>query len=149
MKVATIIKRALERQGLQNMRDAAKFLDISMELLRVTFDKGHIPKDTTLVKIADRLGLDRVVLLLAAHQEKVPIEAKGFFLSPKKGESWTEKRVWPLSGEQCEHLGKVMNEMEIQIIRKLRQVPDEEKRQIAGYVNYTWLSKRVIDERKK
>ncbi len=147
MKVADMIKQALERQGLQNRKDAAKALDISLELLRITV-KGHIPKDATLVKIADRLGLDRVALLLSAHKEKVPIEAKGYFLSPKKRQSWTKKRAWPLSWEQCEYLGKVMNDMEIQIIRKLRQVPDEQKHQIAGYVDYTWMSKRVLDERK-
>ncbi len=149
MKVADMIKRALERQGLQNMKDASKSLDISQELLRITVNQGHIPKDTMLIKIADGLGLDRVALLLAAHQERVPIEAKGYFLSPRKRQSWTKKRVWPLSGEQCEYLGMVMNEMEIQIIRKLRQVPDEEKRQIAGYVDYTWMSKRVTNERER
>jgi hypothetical protein len=147
MKVAEMIRRELEQQGFQNMKDAAKFLDISLELLRITVNQGHIPKDAILVKIASRLDLDRVALLLAAHQERVPIEAQGYFLSPVKRQSWTKKRVWPLSWEQCEYLGKVMDDMEIQIIRKLRQVPDEEKRQIVGYVDYTWLSKRVINER--
>jgi hypothetical protein len=147
MKVADMIKRALEQQGFVNMRDASKALEISQELLRITVNQGHIPKDAMLVKIADRLDLDRIALLLAAHQERVPVEAKGYFLSPTKREPWTKRRVWPLSWEQCEYLGKVMDDMEIQIIRKLRQVPDEEKRQIVGYVDYTWLSKRVINER--
>ncbi len=146
MKVAEMIKRALEQQGFQNMREAAKALDISQELLRITVNQGHIPKDVMLGKIADKLDLDRAALILAAHQERVPVEVKGYFLSRAERKSWTKTRMWPLSSEQCEYLGKVMNETEIQIIRKLRQVPDEEKRQIVGYVDYTWLSKRMIEE---
>jgi hypothetical protein len=143
MKVAEMIKRALEQQGLQNMKDSAEALGISPELLRITVNQGHIPKDAILGKIADKLGLDRAALILAAHREKVPVEVKGYFLSPAKGKSWPQKRVWPLSEEQCEHLRKVMNEAEIQVIRKFRQVPDEAKTQIEGYIEYTWVTKRM------
>ncbi len=146
MKVAEIIKRALEQEGLKNLKDASKALGISQELLRITVSRGHIPKDAILGKIADRLGLDKPALILAAHQEKVPIEVKGYFLTPAKGRSWKDKRVWPLSEEQCEYLRRVLSETEIQIIRKFRQVPDEAKVQIAGYVDYTWASKRMTME---
>ena len=61
-------------------------LGISPELLRVTINKGHIPKDKTLMMIAGKLNLDKSVLILSAHQEKVPDEVKGSFfllLKPK------------------------------------------------------------------
>ncbi len=146
MKVADMIKRALEQNGIQTLKEAAKALGVSTELVRATVKQGHIPKDVVLGKIADKLGLDRTALILAAHREKVPVEMKGYFLSPAKQKSWTKKRVWPLSEEQSEHLRKVMNETEIQIIRKYRQVPDEAKTQIEGYVDYTWASKKMTME---
>lgn len=143
MKVAEMIKQALEQKDFQTLKDAAKALGISPELLRLTVNQGHIPKDRILGKIADRLGMDRAALILAAHREKVPVEVKGYFLSPAEQRSWPQKRVWPLSAEQCDYLGKIMNEAEIQIIRKFRQVPDEAKAQIAGYVDFTWALKRT------
>ncbi len=146
MKVAEMIKRALEQKGLLNRKDAAKALGISLELLRITVYRGHIPKDAVLGKIADNLGLDRAELILAAHQERAPIEVKGYFLSAAKRRSYPKKRVWPLSEEQCDHLGKVLNETEIQMIRMFRQVPDETKAGIVGYIEYAWATKRMPRE---
>jgi transposase-like protein len=146
MKVAEMIKRALEQKGIRTRKDAAKALDVSPELLRITLYQGHIPKDAILGKIADKLGLDSAELILAAHQEKVPVEVKGYFLSAAKRRAYPKKRVWPLSEEQCDHLGKVLNETEIQIIRMFRQIPDESKAQIVGYVDYTWATKRMTRE---
>ncbi len=156
MKVAEMIKRALEQKGLLTRKDAAKALGISQELLRITVSGGHIPKDAILAKIADKLGLDSAELILAAHKEKVPIEVKGYFLSAAKRRTYPERRVWPLSEEQCDHLGKVLNETEIQMVRMFRQLPDEEKAQIIGYLTYSWATKRltrdgvsVAEEKKK
>ncbi len=87
MKISDMIRQALEKKGLKNLKDASKVLGISPELLRVTINKGHIPKDSTLMVIANKLGLDKSMLILAAHQEKVPDEVKGFFLSPSQANS--------------------------------------------------------------
>ncbi len=143
VKVGELIKQTLEQKGFRTLKHAAKALGISQELLRLMVSHGHIPKDAMLGKIADKLGLDKAALILAGHREKVPVEVKGYFLSPTERKTWQKKRVWPLSEEQCDYLGKIMNDEEIQIIRKFRQVPDEAKAQIVGYVDYTWASKRT------
>jgi len=143
MKVAEMIMQVLEQKGYRNLRSAAKALGISSELLRLTVNQGHIPKDSILEMIADKLGLDRSALLLAAHQEKFPIEVKGYFLAPTEQKKYEKKRVWPLSEEQCSYLEKIMNETEIQIIRKFRQLPDDEKAHITGHLDYSWATKRI------
>jgi hypothetical protein len=143
MKVADMIKQGLEQKGFRSLREASKALGISQELLRLTVNKGHLPKDNVLGMIAEKLGMDRSALLLAAHQEKFPVEVTGYFLSPTKQKRFEKKRVWPLSDEQCGYLEKVLNESEIQVIRKLRQIPDEEKAHIEGYLNYIWAVKRI------
>ncbi len=143
MKVAEIIKQALEHKGYRTLREAARALGISQELLRRTVNEGHIPKDSMLGKMAGKLGLDKATLILEAHQERVPVEVKGYFLSPTEQRTYPRKRVWPLSEEQCDYLGKLLNETEIQIIRKYRQLPDDAQTQITGYIDYTWATKRM------
>jgi hypothetical protein len=143
MKVAEMIMRALEQKGSQNLRTSAKTLGVSPELLRLTVKQGHIPKDSILEKIADKLGIDRSSLLLAAHKEKFPMEVKGYFLSPSKQIKYEKRRVWPLSEEQCSYLEKILSEPEIQLIRKFRQIPDEEKAQITGHLDYSWAMKKI------
>jgi transcriptional regulator with XRE-family HTH domain len=143
MKVAEMIMRALEQKGNQNLRASAKKLGVSPELLRLTVKQGHIPKDSILEKIADKLGIDRSALLLAAHKEKFPLEVKGYFLSPSKQIKYEKRRVWPLSEEQCSYLEKILSEPEIQLIRKFRQIPDEEKAQIIGHLDYSWAMKKI------
>jgi hypothetical protein len=142
MKISDMIRQALEKKGFRNLKDASKVLGISPELLRVTINKGHIPKDKTLIMIANKLGLDRSVLILAAHQEKVPDEVKGFFLSPSQAKFRRGKRKFPLSEEQCNYLEKIMSTDEIMMLRKFRQVSEEAKTQIVGYVDYMFASKR-------
>ena len=142
MKIAEIIRQALDKKGLRNLKDASKHLEISPELLRVTINKGHIPKDKTLILIANKLKLDKSLLVLAAHREKVPIDVKGFFLSPSQSKFGSGKRKYPLSAEQCTYLGKIMTPEEIQILRKFRQVTEEGKTQILGYVDYMFASKK-------
>jgi hypothetical protein len=142
MKIAEIIRQALDKKGLRNLKDASKHLEISPELLRVTINKGHIPKDKTLILMANKLKLDKSLLVLAAHREKVPIDVKGFFLSPSQSKFGSGKRKYPLSAEQCNYLEKIMTPEEIQIIRKFRQVTEEGKTQILGYVDYMFASKK-------
>ena len=142
-KVANMIMQALEQKGYQNLRTASKTLGISSELLRLTVNKGHIPKDSILEMIADKLGLDRSALLLAAHQAKFPLEVKGYFLSPTVQKKYERKRVWPLSEEQCSYLEKILSEPELQVIRKLRQLPDTEKGHVTAYLDYSWATKRI------
>lgn len=142
MKISDIIRQALEKKGFKNLKDASKVLGISPELLRVTINKGHIPKDGTLMMIANKLGLDRSVLILSAHQEKVPAEVKGFFLSPSTTKYRRGKRKYPLSEEQINYLEKILSIEEIMMLRKYRQVSDEAKTQINGYIDYMYASKR-------
>ncbi len=142
MKISEMIRQALEKKGFRNLKDASKVLGISPELLRVTINKGHIPKDKTLIMIATKLGLDKSVLILAAHQEKVPAEVKGFFLSPSQAKFRRGKRKYPLSEEQINYLEKIMSADEILMLRKFRQVSDEARTQIAGYIDYMFASKR-------
>jgi hypothetical protein len=142
MKMSDMIKEALEKKGFRNLKDASKILGISPELVRVIINKGHVPKDTTLRIIATKLGLDKSSLILAAHQEKVPLEVRGFFLAPTESKFREGKRIYPLSQEQCDYLEKILTTEEIQMIRKYRQVSEEGKMQIAGYVDFMFASKR-------
>lgn len=142
MKISDMIRQALEKKGFKNLKDASKVLGISPELLRVTINKGHIPKDSTLIVIANKLGLDKSMLVLAAHQEKVPDEVKGFFLSPSQAKFRRGKRKYPLSEEQTSYLEKILSIDEIMLMRKLRQVSDEAMVQIIGYVDFMFASKK-------
>lgn len=142
MKISEMIRQALEKKNFRNLKDASKVLGISPELLRVTINKGHIPKDKTLIMIANKLNLDKSVLILAAHQEKVPAEVKGFFLSPSQAKFRRGKRKFPLSEEQINYLEKIMSTEEILLLRKFRQVTEEARIQIAGYVDFMFASKR-------
>ena len=143
MKISDMIRQALEKKGFKNLKDASKVLGISPELLRVTINKGHIPKDKTLIMIANKLGLDKSVLILSAHQEKVPAEVKGFFLSPSTTKYRRGKRKYPLSEEQINYLEKILSIEEIMMLRKYRQVSDEAKTQINGYIDFMYASKRI------
>src|SRR5512135_3125683 len=142
MKLSDMIRQALESKGYHNLKDASKALGLSPELLRVTMNKGHIPKDKTLIMIANKLAMDKTVLILTAHQEKVPFEVKGFFLTPSEAKLRRDKRQYPLSEEQCNYLARLMSTEEIQMIRKLRQVSEEANIQIMGYIDYMFASKK-------
>jgi len=142
MKISEMIKTALEKKGYKNLKDASKALGISPELLRVTINKGHIPKDNTLTMIAKKLNLDMSVLVLAAHQQKVPNEVKGYFLTPSDAKFNRGKRKYPLSEEQTNYLAQVMSVDEILLLRKFRQVTDEARMQIVGYVDFMYSTKR-------
>ena len=142
MKISEMIRQALEKKGFKNLKDASKVLGISPELLRVTINKGHIPKDKTLMMIAGKLSLDKAMLILAAHQEKVPAEVKGFFLSPSQAKFRRGKRKFPISEEQINYLEKILSMDEMLMLRKFRQVSDEARIQINGYVDFMFASKR-------
>ncbi len=144
MKLSEMIRNALDKRGLKNFKDASQVLGISTELLRVTINKGHIPKDNTLVMIAKKLKLDMSVLVLAAHQEKVPDEVKGFFLIPSQTKSNHSKRKYPLSEEQTVYLEKILSIDEIMLLRKLRQVTAEGRTQLSGYVDFLYASRSSI-----
>jgi len=146
MKISTMIKEALEKRGLRNLKESSQFLGISTELLRMILNKGHVPKDKTLILIAKKLELNAPVLILAAHQETVPEEVKGFFLPPTtaKLRHGMSMRKYPLSQEQCDYLCKIMTAEEIQLVRKLRQVTDDGKKQVLGYVDYMFSLQRTV-----
>jgi hypothetical protein len=142
MKISEMIRQALEKKGFKNLKDASKVLGISPELLRVTINKNHIPKDKTLMMIASKLNIDKSVLILGAHQEKVPDEVKGYFLTPSQVKLNRGKRKYPLSEEQTSYLEKILSIDEIMMLRKFRQVTDEARIQIAGFVDFTYGSKK-------
>ena len=142
MKISDVIKKALDKKGYKNLKDASKALGISPELLRVTLNKGHIPKDRTLTMIANKLNIDKSLLVLSAHQEKVPDEVKGFFLLPSQSKTTKSKRKFPLSEEQTAYLEKILSIDEIMMLRKFRQVSDEARMQIVGYVDFMYATKR-------
>jgi len=141
-KLAEMIKNALDKKGYKNLKDASKALGISPELLRVTINKGHIPKDNTLTLIAKKLNLDMSVLVLAAHQQKVPNEVKGYFLTPSDAKFNRGKRKYPLSEEQTNYLAQVMSAEEIAMLRTFRCVNDEARVQILGFMDFMYASKR-------
>jgi hypothetical protein len=142
MKIAEVIKKALDKKGYKNLKDASKALGISPELLRVTLNKGHVPKDRTLTMIANKLNIDKSLLVLSAHQEKVPDEVKGYFLLPSQAKTARSKRKFPVSEEQTAYLEKILSIDEIMMLRKYRQVTDEARVQIAGYVDFMYATKR-------
>src|SRR5574340_59696 len=109
MKLSELIKNGIEKKGYKNIKEAARALGISTELLRVIISKGHIPKDNTLALMAKKLNIEMHVLVLAAHQEKVPDELKGFFLTPSPAGPGRRKRKYPLSEEQTTYLGQILN----------------------------------------
>ncbi len=143
MKLSEIIREAIDRKGYKNLKHAAQVLGISSELLRVIVNKDHIPKDSTLARIAKKLDLDIPLLILAAHQEKVPLEVKGFFLTPSaKQGSRRLKRKYPLSEEQTAYLGQMLTVDEIMMLRKMRQMTDEARTQISGFVDFMYAAKK-------
>jgi len=83
-------------------------------------------------------------LILAAHQEKVPADVKGYFLSPSQTHYKEGKRISPLSSEQTDYLSKILSTPEIQLIRKYRQVTEDGKIQIMGFVEYTYASRKNV-----
>lgn len=143
MRLAKMIKNAIDKKGYKNLKDASRALGLSPELLRVIINKGHIPKDKTLAQIARKLDLEMPVLVLTAHQEKVPTEVKGFFLTPASARSGRHKRKYPLSEEQTAYLEHILSVDEIMMLRKMRQVTDEGRTQISGFVDFLYASKRV------
>lgn len=142
MKISEVIKKALDKKGYKNLKDASKALGISPELLRVTLNKGHIPKDRTLTMMANKLNIDKSLLVLSAHQEKVPDEVKGFFLLPSQVKTTKSKRRFPLSEEQTAYLEKILSIDEIMMLRKYRQVTDEARVQITGYIDFMYATRR-------
>jgi hypothetical protein len=145
MKISAMIKESLEKRGLRNLKESSVYLGISTELLRMIVNKGHVPKDKTLVLIAQQLEINAASLVLAAHRQTVPEEMKGFFLAPSasKFRHGIGMRKHPLSQEQCDYLQKVMKSEEIQLVRKFRQVTEEGRKQVIGYVDYMFATQRV------
>jgi hypothetical protein len=92
--------------------------------------------------IASKLSIDKFNLVLAAHQEKVPNEVKGFFLTPSLAKLTRSKRRYPFSEEQTSYLEKILSINELMMLRKYRQVTDEARVQIAGYIDYMYASKK-------
>jgi hypothetical protein len=108
--------------------------------------KGHIPKDKTLIKIAAKLGLDQSLVIVAAHKEKLSKGFEHYFLRPLACSGFPKKRAWPLSQEQCVYLQKIMNQQEIQLVRKYRQITGEGKIQIRGYIDFIFMQHRKKQE---
>lgn len=146
MKLSEMIKQGLKKKGFRSIAPAAAAIGVSPEILRIILSKDHIPKDKTLMVIAEKLDLDHAQLLLTAHMVKIPEEMSGFLLSPANSSSRKSKRVYPLSEEQCNYLEKIMNPKEIQMIRKYRQITDKGRIQIKGYVDFMFQTQKMPGE---
>jgi len=142
MELSGLIRQELNKRGLTSYRESARFLGMSIEFVRITLQKKHVPKDKNHIRIAERLGIDATPLILAAHQQNLPLDAQSCILQPAEVAS-KSKRIWPLSREQCDYLAKVMSPQKIQFIRKYRQLHPDEKSQTEGYVHYMFATKRV------
>lgn len=141
-KLSDLIRQELTKRGLVSYVESARFLGMSIEFVRMTLKKKHVPKDKNLIRIAERLGIDATPLILAAHQQKLPLETRSCLLEPSEATS-KNRRIWPLSQEQCDYLAKVISPQEIQILRKYRQLLPEGKIQTEGYVHYMFATKRI------
>ena len=145
MDLSSLIKQELDKRGLANIKAAAELTGVSTELVRRVMRDGYVPKDRTLAQIARALGLDPTVLILAAHQKKMPQELRGALLpiaEPSRGD-WEHKRKWPLSQEQCEYLESVLQPYEIQFIRKYRQLTADAQQQATGFMEYMFATQRA------
>jgi transcriptional regulator with XRE-family HTH domain len=145
MQLAALIRQELEKRNIRTIKKAAQVLAISTESARLILNKGRIPKDRTLIRIAGALGLEPEILIMAGHRQKLPPELRGNILpieTPAGGE-WKQKRKWPLSQEQSEYLGKILKPHEIQLIRKCRQLSPEEMHHAIAYIHYMFATKRV------
>jgi transcriptional regulator with XRE-family HTH domain len=138
MKLSALIRQELEKRGIRTVREAAQFLRVSSETVRLMLNRGRIPKDRVLVAIANKLEIDPAVLLLTAHRERLPRTMQSYFLMPAppaRGD-WARKRRWPLSQEQCEYLGRIMTGQEIQLLRMYRQLTPERMQEAVGFMTY-------------
>lgn len=142
IKLSDLIRQELAKRGLVSYADSARFLGMNLEFIRMILHKNHVPKDKNLIKIAKSLGIDATPLILAAHRQRLPLDTHSFILQPDEGTT-KNKRIWPLSREQCDYLAKFMSPQEIQLLRKYRQLLPEEQRQTEGYVHYMFSTKRV------
>lgn len=142
MKLSDIVGRELAKRGLTTLKDAARFLGMSTELIRTILNGSRVPKDKNLIKIAERLGIEASALILAAHHQNIPADMQAYLLKPSDV-SAKNKRVWPLSLEQCDYLAKMITAEEIQLMRKYRQLTEEEKIQARGYIHYMFSTKRI------
>ena len=144
-ELSRLIRRELDERGIGSLKEAARYLGVSSELARLVLNLGRVPRDRTLVKIAQVLGLEPAVLILAGHRQKLPRELRKDMLTiaAPAGGNWKQKRKWPLSQEQCEYLGRMMQAHEIQLIRKCRQLTPQERVQLAGYVDFQFATSRV------
>ena len=73
-----VIRAALRERRL-SARALALMVDISQQYASQIMRGEKIPSDEVVLRIADVLGLDRRELLMLAHREKAPPEAKPFF----------------------------------------------------------------------
>ncbi len=145
MDLSTLIRLELDKRGIRTLKEAGSYLGVSTETIRLMLNRGHSPKDKTLLRFARVLGLDPSLLLTASHRQRLPAELRDEMLSVASppGGQWEKKRKWPLSQEQCDYLGRVMQPHEIQFIRKYRQLNAESKQQTVGYVEYMFATCRV------
>jgi hypothetical protein len=142
MKLSRLLWREMKRREIRTIKDSAHFLGMSIELIRIILNKDYVPRDNSLIKIAKKLGIDATLLLLAAHEQRMPPNLRSFMLRPAAAAT-KNKRIWPLSLEQCTYLEKIMSPAEIQLVRKYRQLSPEENAQVLGYINYMFSTQRV------
>jgi len=62
MKLSDLLRQELAKRGLTSYTKSARFLGVSVEFVRMTLQKQHVPKDKKLITIAERLGIDATPL---------------------------------------------------------------------------------------
>jgi hypothetical protein len=144
-KLATLIREELDKRGVKNLQQAARTLGVSAEAARHVLQLDHVPKDSTLARIAGALGLEPAVLILAGHRQRLPeaLHTELLTVASAAGGDWGRKRKWPLSQEQCDYLGVLLQPGEIQLIRRCRQLTPDERIKLAGFVEYRFATSRV------
>lgn len=73
--IADLLLPHVDLPGLGLKGSAGKF-GLGYEELRHVIRDGHIPKDSTLLLYAERLGLDPALLILTAYWQKAPEQVK-------------------------------------------------------------------------
>lgn len=77
--IANILRNRIEALGYGDIKECARVYGIPYELLRKVISNGHLPKDTTLLLYAEKLGLNAADLIGAAYRQKAPSNMQHIF----------------------------------------------------------------------
>ena len=102
--VADILRRRIEELGYSDIKECAREHDLPYELLRKVISSGHLPKDSTLLLYAERLGLDAEELISTTYRQRAPQTMKHMFSArpvPKPTPAGTQRLAPVLGRAAC------------------------------------------------